>query len=66
MQLKREKLKIMRLGIKNVKGPVAKTMTGQTVASNETGRWVIKSKTLYQNGYQWFKDEKSSGMGVSN
>lgn len=56
----------MRLGIKNVKGSVAKTMTGQTVALNETRRWAIKIKTLHQNGYQWFKDAKSSGMGISN
>lgn len=50
----------------NVKGPVAKIMTGHTVALNEIQRWEIMIKTLHQNCYQWFKDAKSSYMGISN
>lgn len=56
----------MRLGINHVKGPVAKRMTAHTVALTETQKWEIMIKTLRQNGYRWFKDTRSSCMGISN
>lgn len=49
-----------------MKGPVAKIMPAHTVAFTETQSWEIMIKTSRQNGYQWFKDTRSSCMGVSN